>query len=396
MAFRKRKTPDLVTEVLDDSQTSQGHLARIARYSSLKRRQVAVSDYILSHLPYLRNLVNKLDSCGSWLLFRYWYLDDIRRLLSGFTCKKWLLCPACAMRRSARYVMEYARKILHVMKEHRGCVPVLITRTVKNGSDLRERYDHLNDAHKRMLKQRQRSLNNKRLRTLSVMRFILGSVGSYEFKKGCGSDEWHPHSHEIALLDPAGGFEFTELVRKGKTVHVPLEFENALRTEWLHVTGDSHMIDVRRVEASDTDLLFKAVCEAFKYALKVNELTVEEQVYAYRVLSGRRLIFSYGCLRGVKVSEDLSDDIEEALKDRPYIHEYYRFDGHSYVQEEASEGLIDLVERHCTRKKGGKPRKKSASGSGDVIDLGNGRCITKADVCAWLAERKEESGPAPF
>ena len=228
------------------------------------------------------------------------------------------------------------------------------------------------------------------------MRFILGSAGSYEFKKGRGSDEWHPHSHEIALLDPAGGFEFTELVRKGKTVHVPLEFENALRTEWLHVTGDSHMIDVRRVEASDTDLLFKAVCEAFKYALKVNELTVEEQVYAYRVLSGRRLIFSYGCLRGVKVSEDLSDDIEEALKDRPYIHEYYRFDGHSYVQEEASEGLIDLVERHCTRKKGGKPRKKSASGGGDVIDLGNGRCITKADVCAWLAERKEESGPAPF
>lgn len=401
MAWKKqKKTPELVTEVVADAGTRQGHAERLSRYASLKRRQVAVSNYILSQVPELRNIVKQLDNCGSWLLFRFWYLDDVRRLLAGFTCKKWLLCPACAMRRSARYVMEYAWKIQQVMAEYPGCVPVLITRTVRNGSDLGERYDHLNNAHKKMIQRRRQSLKKSTARgsaARSVMRFILGSAGSYEFKRGRNSGEWHPHSHEIALLDPAGGFEFTELIRKGKTVHVPLEFENALRNEWLQVTGDSHMIDVRRVEASDKDLLFKAVCEAFKYALKMNELTVEEQVEAYEILSHRRLLFSYGCLRGVQISDSLADDIEEALKDRPYTHEFYRFDGNSYVQKPVDENLVELVEKHCIRKGGvAKKKKRRPRPDDDIIDLGNGRCLTKADVCAWLAKRDQDSGPVPF
>lgn len=393
----KKRTPDLASEVLGDLGTSQGHQRRISRYASLKRRQQEVSDYILTSEPDLGKLVKKLDDCGSWLLFRHWYLDDIHRLIAGFTCKLWLLCPACAMRRAARYVMEYTPKILQLMEENPGSVLLLITRTIKNGPDLGERFFHLTSSHKRML-QRRRNAGRSWIRNPSVMRFIMGSVGSYEFKKGKGSGEWHPHSHEIALLSPDAGFEFVELVRKGKTVRVPLEFENRLRTEWLEVTGDSHMVDVRMVDASDSQELFKAACEAFKYALKMNELTPEDQIEAYRVLVGHRLVFSYGNFRGVEVSDSLADDIDEYLKDRPYEDKFYRWDGRGeYVRKEMSDDMARTVGEYFSPEKKRKRRAARRAARHDALEL-NGKRIDAQFVRDWLKNRvlTDDDDDVPF
>lgn len=392
----KKRTPDLVSEVLANDGTSQGHQRRISRYASLKMRQQEVSEYILTSEPDLGKLVKKLDDCGSWLLFRHWYLDDIHRLIAGFTCKLWLLCPACAMRRAARYVMEYTPKILQLVEENPGCTPLLITRTVRNGPDLGERFFHLSESHKKMLRRR-RNASLSKVRNPSVMRFILGSVGGYEFKKGRNSGEWHPHSHEIALLSPDAGFEFVELVRKGKTVRVPLEFENRLREEWLEVTGDSHMIDVRAVDASDVRELFKAVCEAFKYALKMNELTVEDQIYAYRVLAGRRLVFSYGLLRGVEVTDSLADDIDEYLKDRPYEDKFYRWDGEGkYVRKEMSDDTARTVGEYFSPEKKMKRRASRRAARHEAVEV-NGRRIDAQFVRDWLKTRVfEDDDDIPF
>jgi hypothetical protein len=159
------------------------------------------------------------------------------------------------------------------------------------------------------------------------MQHIAGSAGTYEFKKGSGSGLWHPHSHEIALLEP--GFKFTSVLRKGKQVDVPLEFEAAFIEEWKEATGGSFMVDVRRIDQTDEKDFFGSLLEVFSYTLKISSLTIEDQLHAYTVLcaSGRsrRLIFSYGCLWGVKLPEGCADLVGDELKFEKYLDIYYRF-----------------------------------------------------------------------
>lgn len=338
---KQKKTPELAEHVLADTKVSQGGFrSRLERYSSLKERQQAVSDYILHCEPGLSKIRRSLDSCGSWLLFRRRLRTDESRLVGGVSCKIFHLCPLCASRRGSRQAMEYGLKIQQLIAET-GCIPVLITRTVKNGPDLKERYEHLNKAHSRMVQRRRQSLSSKAgtrgKAARSVLRHVLGSVGSYEFKIGKNSSLWHPHIHEIALLDPAAGIEFTEVVIKGKKVEVPLDFQRELSEEWHHVTGDSYIVDVRKVDTDTQSSFVKAVCEAFKYALKFSQLTVEQQVHGYKVLHGRRFIFAYGALYNLEISDSLLDDIDDWDKLEPYRDELYRYLSGGYVLRESVE-----------------------------------------------------------
>ena len=59
------------------------------------------------------------------------------------TCGQHLLCPFCAAIRASRAITRYVQRIDQVLQENRKLKPVLITLTVKNGTDLRERADHL-------------------------------------------------------------------------------------------------------------------------------------------------------------------------------------------------------------------------------------------------------------
>jgi hypothetical protein len=183
-----------------------------------------------------------------------------------------------------------------------------------------------------MVQRRSNALNSSRLRLKnpSVMGHILGSVGSYEFKKGKGSGLWHPHSHEIALLEPC--FDFHPMVIKGKDVLVPVDFQQRLSAEWLDVTKDSFIVDVRRLDISTDEAFKNGVAEAFKYSLKFNDLDIEDQVHAYSVLRGRRLLFSYGCLRNVEISDSLLDDIEGRLSLEPWMDILYKYAvGEGYI-----------------------------------------------------------------
>ena len=48
--------------------------------------------------------------------------------------------------------------------------------------------------------------------------------------------------------------------------------------------------------------------ETFKYALKFSDLELSDNLHAYKTLKGKRLINSFGALRGVEVPEELTDD----------------------------------------------------------------------------------------
>lgn len=338
----KENALELSDEVLANGSGEQGHLEKLSRYGKAKQHQVSVAEFILQHEPSMDKELVALGDCSKQLWFRNWYTVGQYRLIGGCTCKKHLLCAMCALRRSAKTVHEVEKKILAVMAENPSLVPVLITMTVKNSESLNERYEHITGAKKKLLQARRNALKASkiRLKDSSVTRFIHGSFGSYEFKKGSGGHGWHPHSHEIALLEPSVVFT-TVVDGKGKEVERPIEFQRALSEEWLQTTGDSFMVDVRKIihvpgQTGETALL-KAICEASKYALKLNDIEHEDQIHAYKVLSGRRLTFTYGSMWGIKIPDDLHDTIEDELQLLPYIDLCYSFYSGSY-------NLVDVTD----------------------------------------------------
>ena len=373
----RKKALDLCEESLaGDIITDQEHAARLARYSKAKQHQQTVTDYIAGILD-LNKEYSSMIGCGEYLIFQHWLQTNFRKLVGGFSCKKHLLCMPCALRRDSRQVREYSLKIKQVLSENPHLVPVLITRTVKNGPDLLERFRHLKGIHKRLIQRRRQSLSKKsgtRGRSAnSIMQYIAGSVGTYEFKKGENSGGWHPHIHEVAFLEPV--FQYTSEEVPGwrmrddgqweqylKTIHVPVDFSSRLAQEYWQISGDSYIIDVRRIENENLSLLecaelpgcdvnqdnqmVKALCEVFKYALKYNEISVEDQVYAYRKLKGKTLIFSYGNLFGVKLPDNLTDESREELEIGPYVYELYKSytEGYKYLKTLSNKEYEELQE----------------------------------------------------
>ena len=63
--------------------------------------------------------------------------------------------------------------------------------------------------------------------------------------------------------------------------------------------------------------------ETFKYALKFSDLELSDNLHAYKTLKGKRLINSFGALRGVEVPEELTDD--DLDDDLPYMLMLYTY-----------------------------------------------------------------------
>lgn len=366
MSKGQKKAPDLKSEVLAGyNDNDQGHKDKLNRYGKAKRHQRSVLQFILKENPELVKESELLKECSNRLIFRNWYTVNKYRLIGGCTCKKHLLCAMCALRRSAKTVKEVEKKVKIVLSENPNLVPVLITMTIKNGDDLNERYNHFTSAKKKLLQKRRNALKAKtRIKNKTVTQHIHGSFGSYEFKKGSNSESWHPHTHEIALVDET--LEFTKHKVKSKdgerVIYSAKHFQESLSKEWHDLTGDSYIVDVRKIENNDENDLIKAICEASKYALKLNDIDLEDQIEAYKVLSGRRLTFSYGSLFGIKIPEDLNDDIEEELKLLPYIDIIYGFyDGQYIIQDVTDTGTTLTGGKEHPNKKKPKIRKNKGS-----------------------------------
>ncbi len=425
----KRKTaPDLIGESLTGYiTTDQEHDSRLDRYSRAKKNQLPLVEYIqarpeiLKEFPELENIFN----CGNFLLFKYWKETNFHKLVAGFSCKKHLVCNPCALRRDSRQMQEYSLKCRQVHADFLELVPVLITRTVKNGSDLSERYTHLVKIHKTLMQHRRDSLKKNttaRGRSVnSVMQYVRGSVGTYEFGRGAGSGDWHPHIHEIAWLEPV--FEYTPVEIPGwkhlkngqweritRTIQVPLVFKNRLSKEYLDISGDSYIVDVRRIDCFDGEdvfneqMLVKALCEVFKYALKFSELSEEDHIHAYRTLKGRRLIFSYGCMRGVKVDDNLVDSGTEELERGDYAYKLYQFARERYellahLTAEEGDSLLRTADQ-SGRYVQLVNRERANNDCLDSVLLDNGLRITSADtdlfVRRHLGRSLNESDELPF
>jgi hypothetical protein len=235
-----------------------------------------------------------MSRCADYLLFRhYTEVDQVRLHAARFCCLP-LLCPFCAIRRGSKALGAYLTKWEAVRLSRPDLRAFLVTLTVRNGPELAERFRHVKAAHARLWKRRE----HRDYRT-SVMAGVAGGVWSYEFKRGKGSGQWHPHVHGIWLARER-----------------PDAFQ--LSYEWQQLTGDSKIVDVRPIDEADQVAGF---CEVFKYAVKFSDMEPADTWHGYQTLRGARLVDAAGVLRGVDIPDSLLDDPLEG----PYVERLFRF-----------------------------------------------------------------------
>ena len=128
---------------------------------------------------------------------------------------------------ASRAIQRYVERIDQVLQENRKLKPVLITLTVKNGSDLAERSEHLMKSFRTLLERRRDY--EKKGRGFNEFCKVQGAMYSYENTFNEKTVEWHPHIHMFALVDQwIDQQEFSEY--------------------WHSITGDSMVVDVRRAK----------------------------------------------------------------------------------------------------------------------------------------------------
>jgi len=231
--------------------------------------------------------------------FRHYYTVNKVRLAEACWCRKHLLCPLCAIRRGAKQLAAYLERYQIIMAQNPGLKTSMVTLTVKNGPDLLERFEHLARGVQALRMRGKDHKRGRRYGNASEWSKVLGVVGTYEFtNKGQG---WHPHTHMIVLHES------------------PIDGE-ALAAEWKRITGDSWICDVRPLLHPDDPA--RDFVEVFKYAMKFQDLSLEDNYKAFLILSGRRLISSQGLFYGVKVPESQDDELIENL---PYVELFYKY-----------------------------------------------------------------------
>lgn len=268
---------------------------RVARYSKAKSSALDVAEYMAT-VPGLQETAKRVASCGDYLAFRHYFTVDLVRLHGAQLCMKSLLCPLCAIRRGAKALKAYLDRWECIRAEKPLLRPFLVTLTVKDGDDLDERFKHLHRGQRELWMRKHRGRG-------SVLDGVDGAVWSYEVKRGSGSGKWHPHLHMIALAEQQPD-------------------QDALSAEWLEITGDSFIVDVRPIDQLDP---VSGFLEVFKYAVKFSEQEPADTVEAFRVLKGRRLIGSAGVFRNVEMTPGLLDDESEALQELPFITLFYKY-----------------------------------------------------------------------
>lgn len=312
--FDKENSPDesLAGEVGELSKEDTLN-ARLRRYEPLKARALDMVDYI-GTLPLSKqkeSLRKGIHECGEFLLFRDYYEKHQVRLHKASFCKNHLLCPLCGLRRAVKYLQAYEKRFKSIKLEHPEITPYLVTYTVKDGPDLRERFRHLrNNLNLQKIRRAEAARGS---RPLIQMNKALGGVDCYEFKKGSGSGEWHPHNHGIWLCRER-------------------PYQTEAQAEWKEITGDSFIVDMRPIDQNKT--LLEGFMEVFRYALKPSTLSLEEQYEAAQTLKGKRLINSFGIFRGVEIPESLED---EPIDGAPFIEilfQFLRISGYSFIKKD--------------------------------------------------------------
>lgn len=200
--------------------------------------------------------------CGSQLWLR---LNEGKKEISLAcnTCKD-RLCGPCGAAR--------AQRMVEAVVNARPNAPLrFVTLTLRcSHASLAAQLDRLYDCF------------NKLRRREFFRLHIVGGVAMVEAKIGANSGLWHPHLHLLVEGD-----------------FIP---QRELSREWLEVTGDSSIVDVRRVEN---------VGHAAAYCVKYGSKGCDSSVYNapsklqefVTAVKGRRFALTFGTWRGIKLMD---------------------------------------------------------------------------------------------
>ena len=280
---------------------------RLERMSFGKGRAMAMASWLREEVQ-RDDLADRLVACNLEQVYREWLETGHTRLFAAQFCHISKLCPICAGLRAAKAAERYAKRIAMVLAEREGSVPYMLTFTVKSGSDLRERLGHVLDNVTRMLDSRRKWVNGNRGYSWTPLCSMLGGVTSCEVKRGRGGHGWHPHVHILGLCDGTwepSGCRSPEL--------------EAL---WFAKTGDSHVVDVRRLHG---ETLMSGVEEVLKYTVKLSGMDCADAWEAYMATASRRLLRSWGILKGMSEPNILTDDLPTLGPEAVFVDRVFRY-----------------------------------------------------------------------
>jgi hypothetical protein len=279
---------------------------RVNRYSFHKNRNVRLAEeyrFVLGEV-----LSSKLENCRNFLHFKNYFLKEKVSLFDTKSCQNSLLCPMCSIARANKYLELYKGKVEELQKLYLSNSKKLklyyVVLTIKNGESLEERFTHLEESVRKLIRRRgeyKKALKGKKSSKYALntsLKDVVAGAYSIEIKRGSKSNEWHPHINLVLLVDGD--------MSKGK-----------LKKEWSSITGDSKIIHCEE-KSSDVKQVF---LEIFKYSLKFSEVSLADNIEIWKVLSGRKLIGSFGEFRGLKVTDD-----ESSLEDgEPFFDLIYKY-----------------------------------------------------------------------
>jgi len=204
-------------------------IKRSERFGHAKLQSKSVASYIgeiLDRDEYkfgtfnhrIDKLYNKLNTCADWLRFRHYLEHEETRLTSANFCRYFLLCQSCAIRRGALLLQKHHKNIEHIIFSNPRLKAYMLTLTIANGEDLKERFLHLSKSFKLLQKKRRNYLLNSERYTFTEFAKIKGAVFSYEIPKTKDGNAWNPHIHMLILCEEEPDMGFVKFDKSGKYV----------------------------------------------------------------------------------------------------------------------------------------------------------------------------------
>lgn len=220
--------------------------------------------------PVLMRLAYRIDNCCSCPGI---FIDETAATVSirSLRCKS-RLCPLCRESIAKKY-MARAIELMHRMDS-----PKLLTLTIRSSDrPLHDQIQHLKESFTRL--RRQKGWKAR----------VAGGLATFEITFNETRGQWHPHLH--AIID---------------SPFYPLE---KLRSAWQEATGDSSIVDIRRVNSKSSAASYIA-----KYVSKSNnaaefpDARIAEWASEVRSL---RFFTTFGIMHGMKTDDPDAPEVPD-------------------------------------------------------------------------------------
>ncbi len=230
-------------------------------------------------------LSGKLQRCHSVMsaLTCGWH---IARLIPNATCEN-RLCPDCARRRARKLINKHLPAMRAFLQTNRATPVHLVLTQSHRAETRREAVKRLRDA---FIKLQRREFWKEH--------FKGGGTWTIEFTKGRDGLH-HAHFHIIGFRSKFFGIDL-------------------LRAEWLAVTGDSHVLHLKRIEDLASGLL-----EVMKYVSKPLDVKrfTKADLADFMRLKNMRLFGTFGAYRKFSRNYKPSDNAEMPLSEHSDLAE---------------------------------------------------------------------------